>query len=95
MALKITGEADTELFTAAKNHGFRVGQKVALRRLTGGTGITGQARGSLTPPAVRYVIATGLTAKDFKVSTTPGGSAYAYSTDVTAGEVRRLNGMGG
>ncbi len=93
--VRVTGEADTELFTAAKNHGFAAGDKVALRRLTGGTDITGQALGDLGRPTARFVIASGLTARAFKVSETAGGSAYAYSTDVTAGEVRRFNGMGG
>lgn len=98
MALRVTAEADTELITAVKNHGFRVGQKVAFRRMSGGTGITAQgaagASGSLSPATVYHVIAAGLTNDDFEVSATAGGSAVNITADMTAGQVRRVNGMG-
>lgn len=95
MATRITKiEADDELITTAKNHGLRVGQRVAFRRMTGGTGITSQALGNLSPATVYHVISTGLTNDDFKVSATPGGSAVNVSVDASAGEVRRVNGMG-
>lgn len=82
----VTGVAATNLFTAKANgvqvrHGFRVGHRVIFRGLTGGTGIT--------PGAAYYVIASGLTDYAFRVSETAGGGALDFSSDLTAGTVRR------
>lgn len=80
--LAVTGEADTELFTAASAHGLAAGDMVQFPALTGGTG--------LTEDTTYYVIATGLTATEFKVSATLGGGAVNFTTDVSAGTVAQL-----
>lgn len=74
-------EADTDLFTAT-GHGYAAGDAVVFSDLTGGTGITAGT--------TYYVIAAGLTADDFKVSATRGGSTIAVSADLTAGKVKQL-----
>jgi len=77
----VTGESDDELFTAT-NHGLRVGDTVKFPSLTGGTGLSTATK--------YYVIASGLTANTFRVSTTAGGATVNYSSDVTAGSVAQL-----
>lgn len=68
-------EADTELFTKTA-HGLVAGDRITFLAKTGGTGITlGTAY---------FVIATGLTANDFKVSLTSGGAAINVTLDGTA-----------
>lgn len=76
----VTGVAATDLFTSA-GHGYLVGDRVRFAGLTGGAGLTvGQDY---------FVIASGLTANDFKVSATKGGSSIDLTTDLTAGTVAR------
>lgn len=60
-----TAAAATNLVTNT-NHGLVAGDRVTFYTLTGGTG--------LTLGVAYYVISSGLTANDFKVSTTSGGS---------------------
>ena len=68
----ITGEADTELFTLT-NHGMNDGLAVTFASLSGGTG--------LSTTTTYFVIEA---ADDtFQLSTSVGGSAAAFSTDVT------------
>lgn len=76
----VTGVAATELFTSAA-HGYGVGNRVRFTGLTGGAGIN--------PNQDYFVIASGLTANDFRVSTTIGGATIDMTTDLTAGTVRR------
>jgi hypothetical protein len=76
----VTGVAATDLFTSTA-HGYVAGNRVRFTGLTGGAGITaGQDY---------FVIASGLTANDFKVSATLGGASIDFTTDLTAGTVRR------
>lgn len=70
------GAAATDLLTSTA-HGLAVGDRVSFTTLTGGTGLATD-----TP---YFVIASGLTANAFKVSTTSGGSAVNFTTDITAG----------
>ena len=72
----ITGNATTDLFTAAKNHGLKAGRRVRFSAITGGTG--------LFTDRTYYVIASGLTATAFKLSESDGGAAVDFSTNVTA-----------
>ena len=72
----LTGEADTELLTSVA-HGLTAGDCIVLADLAGGTGLS---------EGVRYfVIADNLTADDFQISDEKGGSAAAFSADVTDG----------
>ena len=69
----------------ATAHGFAAGDKVVFTALTGGTGLTvGQ---------VYHVIAANLTADDFQVSATAGGTAVNFTADITAGTVRSAGGV--
>lgn len=76
-AIAVTGEADTEVFSATA-HGLLDGQQVALYSLTGGTGISA---------GIYYVI--NRAADTFQLSTTRGGSAAAFTSDISAGYVKR------
>lgn len=75
------GEADTELLTDAA-HGLVAGDRIRFTALTGGAG--------LTVGTDYYVIATGLTANDFKVSLIQGGTAVDFTTDLTAGSYTKI-----
>lgn len=76
----VTGTAATDLLTATA-HGYAAGDELVFAGLTGGAGITaGQSY---------YVIASGLTANDFRVSASPGGTVLDFTTDLTAGTVAR------
>lgn len=82
-AVTIQTSAAADDIIDATAHGFVAGDAVVFTALTGGTGLTvGQ---------VYYVIAANLTADDFQVSATPGGTAVNFTADITAGTVR-LNG---
>lgn len=81
----VTGVAATDLFTATA-HGYVAGNTVKFSALTGGTGIVAGQR--------YYILATGLTANDFKVSAQAPNQGVAqpvldFSTDLTAGTVTR------
>ena len=76
----VTAVAATDLFTRTA-HGLEVGNPVRFTGLTGGAGIT--------PGKTYYVIASGLTANDFRVSATLGGATIDVTTDLTAGTVHR------
>jgi hypothetical protein len=65
----------------ATGHGFAVGDRVVFTALTGGSGLVVNRE--------YYVIAANHGANTFQVSATPGGSAVNFSTDVTAGTVRK------
>jgi hypothetical protein len=78
--------AATDLFTTA-NHGLVAGTPIGFERLqTGGSG---------TPTAplvgvIYYVIAAGLTANDFKVSTTRGGATIDVNIDIATARWRTV-----
>lgn len=62
-------------------HGLVASDTIMLANLVGGDG--------LEENHLYFVLAAGLTADDFAVSETDGGSAVVFSTDVTAGSVVR------
>jgi hypothetical protein len=76
----VTAVAATDLFTRTA-HGYAANDPVRFTGLTGGAGIT--------PGKTYYVIASGLTANDFKVSATLGGATIDVTSDLTAGTVSR------
>lgn len=78
----ITGTAATDVITCI-GHGFRDGQQVYFPTLTGGAGLTAP---SLTAHGTLYYIINA-TADTFQVSTTAGGSAVNFTTDITVGKV--------
>jgi hypothetical protein len=86
-AIDVTGEADTELFTTASDHGFAVGDRVIFPALTGGTG--------LTAATVAYFVKTVPETDEFTVSETAGGALKTFSTDVSAGSVRKYEDIQG
>jgi hypothetical protein len=69
-----TAAASTDLI-AITAHGLLAGDQVIFTALTGGVGL------QLDTPY--YVIATGLTANAFSVSTRPGGTAVDIKTNAT------------
>lgn len=72
----VTGLATTNLFTSA-GHGLLAGDRVQFTGTTGGVPIVAGTD--------YYVIAAGLTANDFSVALTPGGTVVDVTTDMTAG----------
>jgi hypothetical protein len=80
ITLTTSAAADDILDTTAA-HGFVAGDRVVFTALTGGTGLTVNRE--------YFVIAANLAAQTFQVSTTLGGAAVNFSTDVTAGSVRK------
>ena len=73
----ITGVASTGIITAV-GHNFTTNQGVIFPTLTGGAGLTA----STTVYFVRDI-----SGDTFKVSTTSGGAAVNFTTDITAGTV--------
>lgn len=71
-----TGSAATDTFTHSTNHNLVAGDRVTFSSLTGGAG--------LNTTTTYYVISSGLTSTQFKLSTTSGGAAVNFTTDVTA-----------
>lgn len=81
----LTGANATDLLTKTA-HGLTTGDAVKFLTLTGGAGLnTGQ---------IYYVIATGLTANDFRVSATPGGAQVDFTTDITVGTFQKVQTWG-
>lgn len=78
----ITGTASTDIIACAA-HGFSDGQQVYLYTLTGGSGLVAS---SLTDLGTLYYIINA-TADAFQLSTTAGGSAVNFTTDLTAGKI--------
>lgn len=81
----LTSVASTDIFTKTA-HGLVAGNAIAFLSLTGGAGLTLKKR--------YYVIAAGLTANDFAISTTPGGSSFDHTSNVTAGSFAKFNSVG-
>lgn len=76
-----TSASSDDIIDTAAAHGFVAGDRVVFSELTGGTGLkVGQEY---------YVISANLAAQTFQVSETAGGSAVDFSTNVTAGKVRK------
>lgn len=77
--IDVTGEADTEVFTATA-HGLSVGAPVLLVSKTGGADLTA---GTI------YYVKTVPDANSFTLaSDSADGATAAFSTDVTAGVIR-------
>lgn len=78
-----TSAAVDDIIDTATAHGFAADDVVEFTALTGGAGLS-----TNTP---YYVISANLGATTFQVSTTKGGAAVNFTTDITAGTVRSLN----
>ena len=76
-AFSITGDATTDIITAT-GHNFVTNQAVSFPTLTGGSGLFNYNR---------YFV-RDVTTSTFKVSTTIGGGAIDFTTNITAGTVR-------
>lgn len=79
-----TSAAADDIIDTSTAHGYSADDRVVFTSLTGGTGLTANTE--------YYVIAANLAANTFQVSTTSGGSAVNFTTDITAGKVRRVSG---
>jgi hypothetical protein len=77
VAYAITGDASTDIITAV-GHNFTANQGVRFPTLTGGSG--------LTSATTNYFV-RDISGDTFKVSTTSGGSAVNFTTNITAGTV--------
>ena len=76
-AFSITGNATTDIITAT-GHNFLTNQAVSFPTITGGAGLNANTR---------YFV-RDVTASTFKVSTTIGGGAIDFTTNITAGTVQ-------
>lgn len=86
-SLTATGVASTDLVTTGSAHGFAAGDAIAFPTLVGGTATVVNKR--------YYVIAAGLTTTVFAFSATAGGSAFNFTSDMTAGTtVAKFNSVG-
>ncbi len=74
----------TDLITTSGAHGLTAGTRVYFPSLTGGLGLE---RGTTSDIQRYFVIASGLTTTDFKVSATANGAAVDFTTTITAGTV--------
>jgi hypothetical protein len=75
--INITGDAGTDIITAV-GHNYTANQGVRFPTLTGGSG--------LTAATTNYFV-RDISGDTFKVSTTSGGSAVNFTTNITAGTV--------
>ena len=73
----ITGDATTDIITAT-GHNFITNQAVSFPTITGGAGLNAYTR---------YFV-RDVTVSTFKVSTTIGGGAIDFTTNITAGSVQ-------
>jgi hypothetical protein len=80
VTLATSAHADDIIDTAAA-HGFVAGDRVVFTSLTGGTGLEVNRE--------YYVVATSLAAQTFRVADAPGGAAINFTSDITAGSVRK------
>lgn len=67
----ILADAGTNLITAAALHGFGVADRVSFRV---SDSLPGALPGGLSPAFVYFVLSSGLTTTEFRVSTTSGGT---------------------
>lgn len=77
----VTAAASTDLVSKGA-HGLLVGDPIYFTTLTGGTG--------LTTTDIYYVIADGYTSNDFKVSTTPTGTAVDITVDYSTANYSKV-----
>lgn len=84
-ALATSAHAD-DIFDTTPDHGLQAGDAIVFTSLTGGDAATAALVGKVV-----WVIPTSLGAKTFRVSTSPGGSAFAWGTaDISAGNVSKV-----
>lgn len=83
----VTGVAATNLLHKVA-HGFTTDDMVVLRTLSGGAGLK-------YPEFPYWVIASGLGADDFKLSSSKGGSAFDFTTDIVSVSVVKLTELSG
>lgn len=76
VSFNITGVATTDIITAS-GHNFTANQGVMFPSLTGGSGLN----------ATTVYFVRDISGNDFKVSTSSGGAAVNFTTDITAGSV--------
>jgi hypothetical protein len=76
-----TSAAADDIVDTATAHGFVAGDSVVFDTLTGGTGLSIDTR--------YWVIAANLAAQTFQIALTAGGAAIDFTTDITAGTVRK------
>jgi hypothetical protein len=76
-----TSAAADDIVDTTTAHNFVAGDRVVFTALTGGTGLTTNRE--------YYVIATSLAAQTFRVADTVGGAGINFTTDITAGTVRK------
>lgn len=81
IALANPSAATDDIIDTTPDHGLVAGDRVRFTALTGGT--------LLLTSLDYYVIAANLAAKTFQVSLTEGGAAINFTTDITAGTVRK------
>lgn len=81
----VTALAASDLFTTPINHGFNAGDTIFFTSLTGGAG--------LSTTVAMFVIASGLTTNQFRVSATSGGSTVDITSDLTAGFATKVNAL--
>lgn len=82
-----TSAAGDDIIDTAAPHGLAIGDKVEFASLTGGTG--------LNTTDVYFVVSASFGASTFRVSLTRGGSPINFTSDITAGTVRKLTTVGG
>jgi HK97 family phage prohead protease len=83
IAMANPSAASDDILDTTGAHGLSIGDAVVFTSLTGGTG--------LTAGRVYWVVATSFGSTTFRVATTPGGTAVGFSTDITAGNVNKVN----
>lgn len=80
-----TSAAADDIIDTATAHGFFVGDQVIFTELTGGP--------ELVVGTTYFVVATSHGAQTFRVATTAGGTPIDFSTNITAGKVRKLGAL--
>jgi hypothetical protein len=81
VAFACTGDAGTDIITAV-GHNFTENQRIRFQSLTGGSGLFSGGPASSTTYFVRNI-----SGNTFQVSTTSGGAAVNFTTNITAGAV--------
>jgi hypothetical protein len=82
-----TSAAADDIIDTSTPHGFSIGERVKFTALTGGSG--------LSVGTTYYVVPTSFGGSTFRVATTPHGTPINFTTDITAGTVRREGGLPG
>ena len=78
-----TSAAADDIIDTTTAHGFVAGDAVIFESLTGGAG--------LSAGQVYFVLTDSLGAQTFKVAPSPGAAFVNFTTDITAGSVRKYD----